>query len=332
MANQNHEQFIDNAVELMRETQSLVWGSTPEAVPDETAVVLQSTLLAECTGQHIGVRACIEERVGSPANAIARGLLGNTVLLIYMSHHEDEADFITLRWYRSETRRQRKRVAENARVHNTDKSAVIKALDDELQRIAQMVKELGYSRLPKLPSIPDMAASRGSKAITKHGLDILSQYVHSGVDSLARRFAPSESHAGAFAVQDQSAFPLVQTASLANASLFDAGISVAHLQDWKSLDALTKAADEFGESFARLLNAAQTHDNSDESTDRGGRSEQQLVSATSSTVSRRSTSRRYRLDRHVAGMLFPSSIPATVTGQSVSSEVLRCVGHTQGAS
>jgi len=53
-------------------------------------------------------------------------------------------------------------------------------------------------------------------------------------------------------VRDQSAFPFAQTASLANASLFDAATAVARLQDWESLDALTKAAGDFDESFGLL--------------------------------------------------------------------------------
>lgn len=44
----------------------------------------------------------------------------------------------------------------------------------------------------------------------------------------------------------------MQTASLANASLFNAAIAVARLQDWESLDDLTKAADDFDESFGLL--------------------------------------------------------------------------------
>lgn len=250
--NQSQQQLIDKATDLMLETQKLVWGATPDAIREDIPIALQSTLLAECMGQHIGVRACISERVGSPANAIVRGLLDNAVFLIYMSRHADEAPFIALRWYRSKTLRQRLLVEEGARLHNIEKPEIVKTLDDELKRIVESGKELGYDDLSTLPSTPDMAASFGSKRITKHGSGILSQYVHSGVDSLARRLAPKEGTAGVFSVRDESAYDLVQTASLANASLFDAGIAVARLQDWRSLDALAEVAMEYSSLFAQL--------------------------------------------------------------------------------
>ncbi len=101
-------------------------------------------------------------------------------------------------------------------------------------------------------SVSNFKLRKGYEVGCRHGSGILSQYVHSGVDSLARRLAPKEGTAGVFSVRDESAYDLVQTASLANASLFDAGIAVARLQDWKSLDALAEVAMECSSLFAQL--------------------------------------------------------------------------------
>ena len=112
------ERFRESAIELMAASETFVVDCLPFQVPGDPATVLQSLLLAECRGQHVGVRACVDELVISPGFAIARSLLDNCVFLIYMSRKPDSATKLALRWTWYATKRQSELTEAAVKLHS----------------------------------------------------------------------------------------------------------------------------------------------------------------------------------------------------------------------